>query len=141
MLVYEQGKGVILDEPAVVALAERDNIVVAVGAEAHAMLGRHPGTIQVIRPMREGVIADYLITEALLRYLITRVMGRVRVVRPEVMVTVPVGVTGVAQVACGSGHTCVTLRNGRVQCWGINLNGQLGDGTTTSRALPTDTLF
>ena len=80
-----------LDEPAVVAIAERDNIVVAVGAEAHAMLGRHPGTIQVIRPMREGVIADYLITEALLRYLIGRAMGRIRLIRPEVMVSVPVG--------------------------------------------------
>lgn len=99
VLVFEQGRGIVLDEPAVVALNERDNTVVAVGSEAHAMLGRHPGNIQVIRPMRDGVIADYLITEALLRYLITRVMGRVRLVRPEVMISVPVGVTGVEQRA------------------------------------------
>jgi rod shape-determining protein MreB len=99
VLVYEQGRGVVLDEPAVVALTERDNSVLAVGREAHAMLGRQPGTIQVIRPMRDGVIADYLITEALLRYLIGRVMGRVRVVRPEVMISVPVGVTSVEQRA------------------------------------------
>jgi len=99
VLVYEQGRGVVLDEPAVVALTVRDNSVLAVGRDAHAMLGRQPGTIQVIRPMRDGVIADYLITEALLRYLIGRVMGRLRLVRPEVMISVPVGVTGVEQRA------------------------------------------
>ena len=99
VLVYEHGKGLALDEPAVVALTERDNTVVAVGNEAHAMIGRHPGTIQVIRPMRDGVIADYLITEAMLRYFIGRVTGRFNLVRPEVMVCVPVGVTGVEQRA------------------------------------------
>ena len=99
MLVYEYGRGVVLEEPAVVAIAERDSSVLAVGWEAHAMLGRHPGTVQVIRPMRDGVIADYLITEALLRYLIGRVMGRLRVVRPQVMISVPVGVTSVEQRA------------------------------------------
>jgi rod shape-determining protein MreB len=99
VLVQEHGKGIVLDEPAVVAQNYRDNTVVAVGSDAHAMLGRHPGSIQVIRPMRDGVIADYLITEALLRYLIGRVMGRMRFVRPEVMISVPVGVTGVEQRA------------------------------------------
>jgi rod shape-determining protein MreB len=99
VLVYEQGRGVVLDEPAVVAIAERDNTVVAVGIEARAMIGRHPGSIQVIRPMRDGVIADYLITEAMLRYFIARVVGRFNVVRPEVMICVPVGVTGVEQRA------------------------------------------
>ena len=99
VLVYERGRGIVLEEPAVVALTERDNEVVAVGSEAHAMLGRHPGSIQVVRPMRDGVIADYLITEALLRYLIARVMGRMRLVRPEVMISVPVGVTSVEQRA------------------------------------------
>jgi len=95
VLVYEHGRGIVLEEPSVVAINVRDNTVVAVGSEAHAMLGRHPANIQVIRPMRGGVIADYLITEALLRYLIGRVMGRVKVIRPEVMISVPVGVTGV----------------------------------------------
>ena len=60
VLVYEYGRGVVLEEPSVVAINVRDNTVVAVGSEAHAMLGRHPGNIQVIRPMRGGVIADYL---------------------------------------------------------------------------------
>ena len=99
VLVFEQGHGVVLDEPAVVALAVRDNTVVAVGDEAHAMIGRHPGTIQVIRPMRDGVIADYLITEAMRRYFIGRVVGRFNLVRPEVMICVPVGVTSVEQRA------------------------------------------
>jgi rod shape-determining protein MreB len=99
VLVFEQGKGIVVDEPSVVAITERDNTVVAVGLEAHAMIGRHPGTIQVIRPMRDGVIADYLITEAMLRYFISRVVGRFALVRPEVMICVPVGVTGVEQRA------------------------------------------
>ena len=99
VIVVEHGRGVVLDEPAVVAITERDNIVVAVGDDARAMVGRHPGSIQVIRPMREGVIADYLITEAMLRYFIGRVTGRLSLVKPEVMICVPVGVTGVEQRA------------------------------------------
>jgi rod shape-determining protein MreB len=99
VLVFEHGKGVVLDEPAVVALTERDNTVVAVGNDAHAMIGRHPSGIQVIRPMRDGVIADYLITEAMLRYFIRRVVGRFNLIRPEVMICVPIGVTSVEQRA------------------------------------------
>jgi len=99
VLVFEHGRGIVLNEPAVVAVTERDNTVVAVGSDAHAMLGRHPGTVQVVRPMRDGVIADYLITEALLRYLIGRVTGRFSIVRPQVMVSVPVGVNSVEQRA------------------------------------------
>ena len=99
VLVYEHGRGVALDEPAVVALTERDNTVVAVGNEAHAMLGRHPDNVQVIRPMRDGVIADYLITEAMLRYFISRVVGCFNLIRPEVMICVPIGVTSVEQRA------------------------------------------
>lgn len=99
VVVFEHGRGIVLREPAVVAITERDGEVVAVGSEAHAMLGRHPGSIQVVRPMRDGVIADYVITEALLRYLITQVSGRVRLVRPEVMISVPAGVNSVEQRA------------------------------------------
>ena len=99
VIVFEHGKGVVLDEPAVVALTERDNTVVAVGNEARAMIGRHPSGIQVIRPMRDGVIADYLITEAMLRYFIGRVVGRFNLIRPEVMICVPIGVTSVEQRA------------------------------------------
>ncbi|MQC17453.1 MAG: rod shape-determining protein [Chloroflexi bacterium] len=99
VVVYDHDRGIVLDEPSVVAIAERDNTVVAVGHEARSMIGRHPGAIQVIRPMRDGVIADYLITEAMLRYFIASVVGRFNIVRPEVMISVPVGVTGVEQRA------------------------------------------
>jgi len=99
VLVYVKGKGIVIAEPSVVAVAQRDNTIVAVGNEAREMLGRTPGAIQVIRPMRDGVIADYLTTEAMLRYFLGRVMGRVSFVKPEVMVCVPAGVTGVEQRA------------------------------------------
>jgi len=99
VLVYVKGRGIVIAEPAVVAVAQRDNSIVAVGADAREMLGRTPGAIQVIRPMREGVIADYVTTEAMLRYFISRVIGRMALVKPEVMICVPAGVTGVEQRA------------------------------------------
>ena len=99
VLVYVKGRGILVNEPAVVALANRDNTVVAVGTEARDMLGRTPDTISVIRPMKDGVIADYLITEAMLRYFITRVTGRINVIKPEVMICIPAGVTSVEQRA------------------------------------------
>ena len=99
VLVYVKGRGIVIAEPSVVAVAQRDNSIVAVGSEAREMLGRTPGAIQVIRPMREGVIADYVTTEAMLRYFIGRIMGRFSLVKPEVMICVPAGVTGVEQRA------------------------------------------
>jgi len=99
VLVYLKGRGIVVNEPAVVALGNRDNTVVAVGAQAREMMGKTPSAISVIRPMRDGVIADYLITEAMLRYFVNKVVGRFRVVRPEVMVCVPAGVTSVEQRA------------------------------------------
>ena len=99
VLVYVKGKGIVIAEPAVVAVAQRDNAIVAVGGTAKEMLGRTPGAIQVIRPMRDGVIADYLTTEAMLRYFIGKVNGRISLVKPEVMICVPAGVTGVEQRA------------------------------------------
>ena len=99
VLVYVKGKGIVIAEPSVVAVAQRDNSIVAVGGEAREMLGRTPGAIQVIRPMRDGVIADYLTTEAMLRYFIGKVNGRLSLVKPEVMICVPAGVTGVEQRA------------------------------------------
>jgi len=99
VLVYVKGRGIVINEPSVVAVATRDNSIVAVGSEARDMLGRTPGAIQVIRPMREGVIADYVTTEAMLRYFIGRVIGRVALIKPEVMICVPAGVTGVEQRA------------------------------------------
>jgi rod shape-determining protein MreB len=95
VMVYVKGKGIVLREPSMVAISVNENKIVAVGEEARSMLGRTPETIEVMRPMRDGVIADYVVTEAMLRYFITKVCGRFRLFRPVVMVTVPVGVTSV----------------------------------------------
>jgi rod shape-determining protein MreB len=89
----------VINEPAVVALAQRDNTGGAVGNQARAMRGRVPGSISVVRPMRDGVIADYLITEAMLRHFIGKVKGRFNIVKPEVMICIPAGVTSVEQRA------------------------------------------
>ena len=88
VLVYVKGKGIVIREPSVVAVSE-DNIIVAVGEEAREMIGRTPGNITAIRPMKDGVIADYVITEAMLRYFI-RKAGR-SFTKPDVMISVPVG--------------------------------------------------
>ncbi|NLV74371.1 MAG: rod shape-determining protein [Chloroflexi bacterium] len=94
VLVYVRGKGVVLNEPSVVAISQVDNRILAIGNEARAMLGRTPETIEVARPMRNGVIADYVVTEAMLRYFIGKVSSPFDR-RPEVMISVPVGVTSV----------------------------------------------
>ncbi|HET7169863.1 MAG TPA: rod shape-determining protein [Candidatus Limnocylindrales bacterium] len=98
ILVYVQGKGIVITEPSVVAVSD-DNRIVAVGEEAREMIGRTPGNIQAIRPMKDGVIADYVITEAMLSHFIAKVRGRVRFARPEVMISVPAGVTSVEKRA------------------------------------------
>jgi len=95
VLVYIRGAGIVLQEPSVVALSIDENKIVAVGEEAKAMLGRTPDAIEVIRPMRDGVIADYQITEAMLRYFIAKVAGRIRWLKPKIMISVPFGVTSV----------------------------------------------
>jgi len=99
VLVYVKGKGIVLCEPSMVAISVDENKIVAVGEEARAMMGRTPENIEVMRPMRDGVIANYVVTEAMLRYFITKVCGRFRLFRPVVMVTVPVGVTSVEKRA------------------------------------------
>lgn len=93
--VYVSGRGIVMQEPSVVAIATRDNKIVAVGQEARDMLGRTPESIEVTRPMRDGVIADYVVTEAMLRYFIRRVIGRNPMFRPRVMISTPKGVTSV----------------------------------------------
>jgi rod shape-determining protein MreB len=95
VLVWVKGKGIILQEPSVVAIAVHDNKIVAVGEEAREMLGRTPETIEVARPLRDGVIADYVVTEAMLRYFIEKVAGRLRLFKPLIAISVPVGVTSV----------------------------------------------
>lgn len=98
-LVYLAGEGIVLNEPTVVAVSVDDNKVVAVGNEAREMLGRTPTNIVASRPMRDGVIADYIITEAMLRYFIDKVCGTSRFFKPEVMICVPSGVTSVERRA------------------------------------------
>jgi rod shape-determining protein MreB and related proteins len=92
-LVHVPKKGVVINEPTVVAIAIDDNKVLAVGQEAKDMLGRTPETIVASRPMKDGVIADYRVTEAMLRYFINKALGNVRFFRPEVLISVPGGIT------------------------------------------------
>lgn len=110
VLVYVAGEGIVLNEPTVVAVRADDNKVVAVGQEAKEMLGRTPGNIVATRPLKDGVIADYVITQAMLSYFIDKVTGRSRFIKPEVMVCIPSGVTQVekravldATMAAGAG--------------------------------------
>jgi rod shape-determining protein MreB len=99
VLVYVRGKGVVLQEPSVVAISRRDNRIVAVGKDAAEMIGRVPESIEVARPVRDGVIADYMVTEAMLRHFIRRVVGRNPLLRPQIMMSTPKGVTSVERRA------------------------------------------
>ncbi len=98
-LVWVAGEGIVLNEPTVVAVSAIDQKVVAVGNEAKIMLGRTPGNIVASRPMKEGVIADYAVTEAMLRFFITRSVGARTWFKPEVMICVPAGCTQVERRA------------------------------------------
>lgn len=98
-LVYLAGEGIVLNEPTVVAVTAEDNKVVAVGKEAKEMLGRTPGNIVAQRPLKDGVIADYTITEAMLSYFIDKACGKSRFFKPEVMICIPSGVTQVERRA------------------------------------------
>ena len=98
-LVWVAGEGIMVNEPTVVAISSEDNKVVAVGEEAKKMLGRTPEALIASRPMREGVIADYQVTEAMLKYFINKVSGRIWFFKPEVMVCVPAGCTQVERRA------------------------------------------
>ncbi len=92
VLVFVPGEGVVLNEPSVVAVSD-DREVLAVGAEAKRMIGRTPDSIKAYRPMKDGVIADYKVTEAMLRYFLHEALGRWQIFKPEVMVSVPAGVS------------------------------------------------
>ena len=92
-LVFVPGRGIVVNEPSVVAVSMVENSVLAVGNEAKEMLGRTPDNIVASRPMKDGVIADYRVTEAMLRYFINKVSGKVRFFRPEIMISIPAGVT------------------------------------------------
>lgn len=92
-LVFVPGKGIVLNEPSVVAVSTYNNKILAVGAEAKEMIGKTPDGITAYRPMKDGVIADYRVTEAMLRYYIRKALGPWNIWKPEVMVSVPAGVT------------------------------------------------
>lgn len=114
VLVYVHGRGIVLQEPSLVAISIVDNKIVALGEEAKAMLGRTPENIEVMRPMRDGVIADYMVTEAMLRYFIQKVCGRFQMsvgYKPEIAISVPVGVTTVESRAV---HDAAIAAGGRI---------------------------
>lgn len=92
-LVFLPGKGVVLEEPSVVAVSLGENKILAVGAEAKEMTGRTPDTIRVYRPLKDGVIADFRVTQAMVKYFIDKVSGRFRFFKPELMIGVPAGIT------------------------------------------------
>ena len=98
-LVYERGRGIVLNEPSVVAINQNTGGIVAVGAEAKRMVGRTPGNIVAIRPLKDGVIADFDTTERMLRYFIQKVHKRRFLAKPRVVICVPSGITGVEQRA------------------------------------------
>ncbi len=92
-LVFVPGKGIVLNEPSVVAVSEEDNQIMAIGNEAKTMVGRTPDNIIAYRPMKDGVIADYRVTEAMLRYYMRKALGKMGIFRPDVLISVPAGVS------------------------------------------------
>src|SRR3989442_8257902 len=98
-LVYVRGRGIVLNEPSVVAVNTLNGDILAVGAEAKRMIGRTPSHIRAVRPLKDGVIADFDITEKMLRYFIQKVHQRKFLAKPRVVVCVPSGITGVEQRA------------------------------------------
>ena len=92
-LVYLPRRGIVVNEPSVVAVSIADKKILAVGNEAKDMLGRTPDTIMAVKPLKDGVIADYRATEAMIRYFINKTLGGLRLFRPEVMVAVPAGIS------------------------------------------------
>jgi rod shape-determining protein MreB len=127
-LIYVKGKGIVSCEPSVVAVqrdARGGNKVLAVGREAKEMLGRTPGNIRAVRPLRDGVIADFEITEAMLRYFIARAHNRRTLVKPRIIICVPFGITEVEKRAVTepSGNMVVDIGGGTTEVAVISLAG------------------
>lgn len=93
VLVYLPKQGIVINEPAVVAVETETNKVMAIGQDASLMIGRTPDSISAVHPLKEGVIANYRVTQAMLRYFINKLSGRVRLIKPEIMISAPAGVT------------------------------------------------
>jgi rod shape-determining protein MreB len=113
-LVYLPGKGIVLNEPSVVAVSEQDNSILAIGIEAKEMIGKTPESIIVYRPMKDGVIADYRVTEAMLRYFIGKALGTYNFWKPDVMVSVPAGITSTERRAVVEAAVRAGARNAYV---------------------------
>jgi len=126
VLVHVRGRGIVLQEPSVVTISSDEYKIVAVGEEARAMLGRTPEAIEVLRPMRDGVIADYRVTERMLEYFIRKAAGRFRFVKPRVMISVPYGVTSVERRAVR--EAALEAGAGRAHLIPEPLAGALGAG-------------
>ncbi len=116
VLIYVKGEGIVVNEPSLVALNRDGTRILAVGRQAFEMVGRAPDTIQVVRPMRDGVIADFVVTEGMLHHFIGKVQGRQRIFKPEIMVCVPSGVTSVERRAV----TEAAISAGARQAWLID---------------------
>jgi rod shape-determining protein MreB len=116
VLIYVKGEGIVINEPSLVALNRDGTRILAVGRQALEMVGRVPDTIQVVRPMRDGVIADFVVTEGMLHHFIGKVQGRQRIFKPEIMVCVPSGVTSVERRAV----TEAAISAGARQAWLID---------------------
>ncbi len=95
IIIYVKGKGIVIQEPSIVAISRKEKKIVAIGKEAMTMQGRTPESIDVVRPLKDGVIADYLVTEAMLRHFLEKVCGRFNLFKPRVMISAPVGITSV----------------------------------------------
>ena len=126
VLVYVRGRGIVLQEPSVVAISSEEYRIVAVGEEAKAMLGRTPEAIEVIRPLRDGVIADYRVTQQMLKYFIPKAAGGIGLIRPRVMISVPYGVTSVEKRAVR--EAALEAGAGRAHLIPEPLAGALGAG-------------
>lgn len=113
-LVFVPGKGIVLNEPSVVAVSEEDNRIMAIGLDAKEMIGRTPDNIIAYRPMKDGVIADYRVTEAMLRYYINKALGRWSIIKPDVLVSVPAGVTSTERRAVVEAAVRAGARNAYV---------------------------
>jgi rod shape-determining protein MreB len=116
VLIFVKGEGIVVNEPSLVALNRDGTRILAVGRQALEMVGRAPESIQVVRPMRDGVIADFVVTEGMLHHFIGKVQGRQRIFKPEIMVCVPSGVTSVERRAV----TEAAISAGARQAWLID---------------------
>ncbi len=116
VLIYVKGEGIVINEPSLVAVNREGTRILAIGRAAFEMVGRAPDSIQIVRPMRDGVIADFVVTEGMLHHLIGKVQGRQRLFKPEIMICVPSGVTSVERRAV----TEAAISAGARQAWLID---------------------